>query len=99
MQFEQEEYIICLTGDHTTPIRLGDHTFEPVPFTTTTYSAVANRLGLENVPQNKTKLLEFRDKVERFDEAAVCEGLLGRFPGSQAIQILKNFKEAIKNYV
>jgi len=24
--------IICVTGDHTTPVRYGDHSHEPVPF-------------------------------------------------------------------
>lgn len=25
------DYVICITGDHTTPTHFGDHTFEPVP--------------------------------------------------------------------
>ena len=25
------DYIICVTGDHTTPTFFGDHSFEPVP--------------------------------------------------------------------
>ena len=25
------DYVICVTGDHTTPCIIGDHTFEPVP--------------------------------------------------------------------
>lgn len=25
------EYVLCVTGDHTTPVEYGDHTFEPVP--------------------------------------------------------------------
>ena len=27
----EHEYIICITGDHTTPTLSGDHTYEPVP--------------------------------------------------------------------
>lgn len=27
------EYSICVTGDHSTPVEYGDHSFEPVPFT------------------------------------------------------------------
>lgn len=27
------EYYICVTGDHSTPVEYGDHSFEPVPFT------------------------------------------------------------------
>jgi 2,3-diphosphopglycerate-independent phosphoglycerate mutase len=26
------DVIICVTGDHTTPVRYGDHSHEPVPF-------------------------------------------------------------------
>ena len=26
-----EDFIICVTGDHTTPVKYGDHTSEPVP--------------------------------------------------------------------
>jgi len=25
------ETIVCITGDHTTPVRYGDHSHEPVP--------------------------------------------------------------------
>ena len=28
---QQNQYIVCITGDHTTPIIVGDHTYEPVP--------------------------------------------------------------------
>ncbi|XP_043698794.1 probable 2,3-bisphosphoglycerate-independent phosphoglycerate mutase [Telopea speciosissima] len=27
------EYSVCVTGDHSTPVEYGDHSFEPVPFT------------------------------------------------------------------
>lgn len=26
------QYYICVTGDHSTPVEYGDHSFEPVPF-------------------------------------------------------------------
>ena len=26
------DFILCVTGDHTTPVSVGDHTAEPVPF-------------------------------------------------------------------
>ena len=28
---ERNQYLICITGDHSTPIIVGDHTHEPVP--------------------------------------------------------------------
>lgn len=27
------QYSLCVTGDHSTPVEYGDHSFEPVPFT------------------------------------------------------------------
>ncbi|XP_073060467.1 uncharacterized protein [Primulina eburnea] len=27
------QYYVCVTGDHSTPVEYGDHSFEPVPFT------------------------------------------------------------------
>lgn len=29
---ENFEYFLCVTGDHSTPVEYGDHSFEPVPF-------------------------------------------------------------------
>lgn len=26
------QYFLCVTGDHSTPVEYGDHSFEPVPF-------------------------------------------------------------------
>lgn len=31
----KHEYIICCTGDHSTPIKIGDHTYQPVPMSIT----------------------------------------------------------------
>lgn len=28
---ENAEVILCVTGDHTTPVKYGDHSAEPVP--------------------------------------------------------------------
>ena len=38
------EIVIVFTGDHTTPVEVGDHTFEPVPFAMSTLSAIKNKL-------------------------------------------------------
>ena len=42
---QNNHYIICITGDHTTPTQIGDHTFEPVPIT---MSSLDNVLGRQN---------------------------------------------------
>jgi len=44
----EQEYIICVTGDHTTPTQDGDHTYEPVPIC---MSYLNNVLGRGNVLQ------------------------------------------------
>ncbi len=61
----------------------------------TTYSAVANKMGLENVNPDRAKVLRLTDKVERFDEASASGGVLGRFPGSEAILMLNKFRQAV----
>jgi len=35
-----DEYSICVTGDHSTPVEYGDHSFEPVPFLITAISSI-----------------------------------------------------------
>lgn len=82
-----QEFILCLTGDHTTPIDVGDHTFEPVPFAITTIGAL---LGVGG------KLMELRDSVQAFDEVSCAEGCLGRFSGGEVMGIIKRFKEVVK---
>lgn len=68
-----------------------------MPFTVTTYSAVCNKMGVDSLPAKKVKLFNLKDKVQRFDEAAVCEGALGRFPASEVIGVVKNFRDAVRN--
>lgn len=42
LQTNQDSYetIICITGDHTTPVTSGDHTFEPVPVCISTLTSL-----------------------------------------------------------
>lgn len=91
-----DEFIIALTGDHTTPLISGDHTFEPVPFTATTYSALLENLGIEKDSKRIQELKNIRDNVEKFDEVSACEGVLGRFPGSEMMGVLKNLKKVVE---
>ena len=41
------EYVLCCTGDHSTPAAFGDHSHEPVPFTVAHLSSVVQALGGE----------------------------------------------------
>ena len=41
------EYVLCCTGDHSTPAAFGDHSHEPVPFTVAHLADVVRALGGE----------------------------------------------------
>lgn len=42
-------YSICVTGDHSTPVEYGDHSFEPVPFTLCRLKDFVDAVGGESV--------------------------------------------------
>jgi len=44
---DEIEFVILITGDHTTPVKFGDHTFEPVPVAVTTFSALCHKLNIK----------------------------------------------------
>ncbi|TMW68629.1 hypothetical protein Poli38472_006097 [Pythium oligandrum] len=83
------EVSVILTGDHTTPVLYGDHSFEPVPFAITRAGAALK--VLEDKPLPPASALT--DQVETFSELAVLHGALGRFSGDQVMKIVKNFRE------
>jgi 2,3-bisphosphoglycerate-independent phosphoglycerate mutase len=95
--------IIALTGDHTTPIKVGDHTFEPVPFTVSSHFAICNEMGLLNKEHHgnskSAELLQIRDSVELYNEIAASEGILGRFSGAEVQGILRRFRELIRETI
>lgn len=37
----EEDYLVVITGDHTTPTIVGDHTNEPVPITAAFFSDIS----------------------------------------------------------
>lgn len=47
------EYFLCVTGDHSTPVEYGDHSFEPVPFALCRLKDFVGAIGGES------KLMEF----------------------------------------
>jgi len=97
----ESEMVICLTGDHTTPILSGDHTFEPVPVAITTYTAMMNYLNRMDLSQSvgKEKLMKLRDSVSVYNEIDAAEGVLGRMSGREIFHILKNFKSAVESLI
>jgi 2,3-bisphosphoglycerate-independent phosphoglycerate mutase len=74
---KQKSFIFVLTGDHTTPVSFGDHSFEPVPFMITDLHP--------NSP------LSFNDPVESFNDLSCSFGLLGRFQGMHVMTLIKNY--------
>lgn len=43
------QYYICVTGDHSTPVEYGDHSFEPVPFSLCKLKDFVNAVGESTV--------------------------------------------------
>jgi len=85
--------VITITGDHTTPIRVGDHTFEPVPFAVTSLDALRSNLS-KDISVSK-EILHLRDHVTKYDEISCASGVLGRFSGAELIGILKRFRDSL----
>ncbi|KRX10254.1 Alkaline-phosphatase-like, core domain [Pseudocohnilembus persalinus] len=96
----KNDYIICITGDHTTPYHKGDHTFEPVPVAITTITNWKKQLNLE-LNENQQKLIEFQkeiqDQVQQFNEKSTGQGVLGRFPGQELLGVLKKLRKKLAN--
>lgn len=45
----QFQFSLCVTGDHSTPVEYGDHSFEPVPFTLCRLKDYVGAVGGESV--------------------------------------------------
>lgn len=43
------QYFLCVTGDHSTPVEYGDHSFEPVPFAICRLKDFVGVMGVESV--------------------------------------------------
>ncbi|OZJ05767.1 hypothetical protein BZG36_01326 [Bifiguratus adelaidae] len=78
-QLEQMQVpvVITLTGDHSTPVLYGDHSYEPVPVTMARLSA------------NPVEMSMTCDHVTCFDEISARQGALGRFRGLELMGVIK----------
>ena len=76
-----EDFIICVTGDHSTPVAYGDHSAEPVPI----------------IMGQVSKFYETDNKVSTFDERCCgrADSSLGRFNGIQIVPLLKRYRQSI----
>lgn len=43
------QYFLCVTGDHSTPVEYGDHSFEPVPFALCRLKDFVGAVGGESI--------------------------------------------------
>jgi 2,3-bisphosphoglycerate-independent phosphoglycerate mutase len=83
------KFLIVVTGDHTTTVHIGDHSFEPVPFTMCDLDVYRRNQAGESVSD-----AWLRDNVNKFNEVDCARGGLGRFPGSQVMPlVLKTLKK------
>ncbi|KAI9137354.1 2,3-bisphosphoglycerate-independent phosphoglycerate mutase-domain-containing protein [Paraphysoderma sedebokerense] len=103
---DKTEYTIVLTGDHSTPVVYGDHSYEPVPFVVATLSNILNsdKLTNDGAPtdldsDNKRRKIgnmrivngKLIDSVRKFNEIETRLGGLGRFCGGEVMGIVKRY--------
>ena len=106
----REAWTIVVTGDHSTPLRYGDHSTEPVPFVATPLHhlpAVRDALhhgntspalaALATRPDAHTlyELCTTHNPVRAFDELECARGVLGRFPGMEIVPLLERLRTAL----
>ena len=85
---------ICITGDHSTLMRTGEHTFEPVPFAITKLED-AKAYFLEEEKEKVLERISARDDVRKFDELSAGKGALGRFIGSETMGVVRRFMQVV----
>lgn len=81
---ESDDCIISITGDHSTPMYYGDHTFEPVQVTISTKDAFFN-----------SKTFFLKDDCQVFNEVEAGKGILGRFSGSELMSKIFKLRDRI----
>eukprot|EP00002_Diphylleia_rotans_P033821 TRINITY_DN7228_c0_g1_i1.p1 TRINITY_DN7228_c0_g1~~TRINITY_DN7228_c0_g1_i1.p1 ORF type:complete len:443 (-),score=62.61 TRINITY_DN7228_c0_g1_i1:1490-2818(-) len=82
------EFSIVVTGDHSTPVMSGDHSCEPVPLLLCSVSRIREWRKSQD---GKVRKLHPSDDVTAFSEVDAHAGFLGRFPGSEVMNIIKHF--------
>ncbi|EKX49751.1 hypothetical protein GUITHDRAFT_157400 [Guillardia theta CCMP2712] len=93
-EIEQETgkpFVICVTGDHSTPVAYGDHSAEPVPFSIAPVKVSHAVLLLSHYHH-----CFLSDSVMRFDEVSCAQGWLGRFQGLQVMGIIQRFRQSLE---
>lgn len=71
------QYCLCVTGDHSTPVEYGDHSFEPVPFALCQLKDFVTIVGEANVIQTPLETFplpsvkageDLREEIEMFHD-------------------------------
>lgn len=65
-------YLLVVTGDHSTPVKLAEHSYEPVPFLIAPIKCVS---------LNTCTVARSAAALPSFDEVSCAAGPLGRFTG------------------
>lgn len=85
----QQRVVLVFTGDHTTTVITGEHTFEPVPFVISSLDAYMKTL------RGEAATVELKDDVTQFDELSCGKGALGRFPANLIFDLIRSFRARI----
>lgn len=86
---EEQDCLIVVTGDHTTPVQIKDHTTECVPFLISSKKAYFDQYGEEE------RGFFLRDQVKDFNEVSCSDGIFGRFTGHQIMPLIKNIRNKL----
>jgi 2,3-diphosphopglycerate-independent phosphoglycerate mutase len=94
---ESSEFVLCFTGDHSTPISWGDHTAEPVPLLLAhidrNCSESCNNEG--NNSNDDQNSLGSRLHLDEF----ICNGgknVLGRFSGAELMSVISDYIKLVQ---
>uniref|UniRef100_K3WQF7 Metalloenzyme domain-containing protein n=1 Tax=Globisporangium ultimum (strain ATCC 200006 / CBS 805.95 / DAOM BR144) TaxID=431595 RepID=K3WQF7_GLOUD len=94
-ELQDHEVTIVVTGDHTTPVKYGDHTFEPVPLAIARVNSAYACLNAQSSSSEVTgnaNASPLVDSVQTFCELSVARGSLGRFAGDQLMGLIKKYR-------
>lgn len=81
---EKEDCLVVITGDHSTPLYRGDHSFEPVNFTVASKDAFWQQ-----------KPFFLCDQCQVFSEIEAAKGSFGRFPGKEIMPLVFKIRERL----
>lgn len=85
------KFSICVTGDHSTPVEYGDHSFEPVPFTICHLEDFVKARGGDDIVNNVS--LEHFTLTNESVKVITEEKLMETWEGGVAGDLVARFDE------